>query len=152
MSEDATNEINLGDLIDEKIAAMQDGEKDIYLRILFLLNQSDRYVKFIDDNFDIHTAIHEEAKTIDISVIEKPDVQEVAYTAGELKLDVASSLKAQMILKAAGCANTAQVLKKVYQALTGGKASKPELVTSATDADIKKELDAKKVADSVKLD
>ena len=152
MSEETKEAANIDDLINERISGMSSAEKDLYLRILFLLNQSDRYVKFIDSNFDIHTAVHEETKSIDVAVIEKPLVKETEFKTGELELDVAKSLKAQMILKHNGCKNTAQVMKSIVNILTGGalKEDKPKIVTSASNSDINKELEVAKAANKLK--
>lgn len=145
-------EVDLGSLIDDQVAAMGPAEKDLYLRMLFLLNQSERFTKFIDDNFDIHTSVNDEARSIDLAVIEKPDVKEVAFKTVGMELDVAKSLKAQMILKHNGCKNTAACLKSIVQILTGQSLDdKPKLVTSATDADISAEVQAKKAANSIKM-
>lgn len=141
--------LKLGETIDERIANMLPAEKDLWLRVMFLLNASQRYTDFIDENFEIHTAVHEETKSIDVAVIEKPAVKEVEFkTGGDLQLDVQKSLKAQMLLKKNGCENTADVLKGIYEILTNTPID--ELVTSASDADINKELEAVKAANKFK--
>jgi hypothetical protein len=140
--------IDLGDIIGDKIASMIPSEKDLYLRILFLLNQSERYIKFIDDNFDIHTAVNDEDKSIDLAVIEKPTVEQVDHKSHELGLDTARSLKAHMYLKSLGVEKSSEAVKKMYEIFGG--TDENAIVASATDADISKEIKALRTAEKFK--
>jgi hypothetical protein len=144
--------IDLGEIIDEKIASMPPAEKDLFLRILFLLNQSESYQKFIDDHFDIHTSVNHETEEIDLVVIEKPTVAQVDFRSEGFSLDVPAQLKATMLLKHNGCKNTSMVIKSLIKIITGEDIDKPKLVTSATDADINKEIETQKAASKILLD
>ena len=141
--------LDLGKMIDDRVAAMTAQEKDSYLTILFLLNQIPEYSQWIDDNVEIIICVDDEAKKTSVAVIQKPTVKEVEFTAGELGLDVAKSLKCQMLLKNHGVERTADVLKEVYKILRGRDEN--AIVVSATDSDINKELEAIKAADKFKV-
>ena len=141
--------LELGETIDKRVASMSDTEKDMWLRVMFLLNACDRYVEFVDANYDIRALPDEETKTISVAVIEKPDIREVEFTSGgPMALDVQKSLKAQMLLKANKCENTAEVLKGIFEILTNTPVD--ELVTSASEADINKEIEAIKAANKLR--
>lgn len=137
-------DFDLGEAIAMHIANMSPTEKEMQLRILLLLNQSARFQQFMNDNFDIHTSVNHENQEIDIAVIEKPLVKEVEFKGGELSLDVAKSLKAQMFLKGLGVEKTADAIKKLYEILGGTEEN--AIIASASDADINKEIAAQKEA------
>ncbi len=134
--------------LDEAISARLDGmtaaEKDLQLRIMFLLNQSEKFLQFVEENFDIQCGANEETKTIDLVVIEKPVAEKIDYRVDGYTLDVPAQLKATMILKHNGCTRTAETLKSLIKIITGEDIDKPKLVTSATKADVEKELDIQK--------
>lgn len=142
--------IDLGEAIDSYVENMTAAEKDVQLRIILLLRQSETYCDFVDSHFDIHTALHHDTKEIDIAVIEKPRVEEVEHKSHELGLDTAKSLKAHMYLKSKGVENTSEVVKKLYEIFGGTEEN--AIVTSATDADINKELEAIKASKKILLD
>jgi hypothetical protein len=155
MSEEEKEEAgaNLDEEIAEYISGMSETDKEVQLRIMLLLRQSHAFCKFVDDHYDIHMAVNHDTKSVDLAVIEKPTVKEVEFKPEGFTLDVAKSLKAQMILKHNDCKNTAQVVKSIINIITGQDGEgKPELITSASDADIDKELQAQKTASKIILD
>ena len=56
------------EISEEALAA----QKELYLGIFYELNQSKRFVEFLNNNYDIQQIVDEETKTIDVRVIEMP--------------------------------------------------------------------------------
>lgn len=142
--------INLAEAISMKLESMTLAEKDNQLTIMFMLLNIEKFSKFVDENFDIHQSVDHEAKKIHTAVVEKPTVELVEHKSNELiGLDTQRSLKAHMYLKSVGCPETAKVVKKLYEIFGGTEDN--AIVASASDSDIKKELEAIRTADKFKV-
>ena len=139
-SQEEAESIDLDEAITAQLANMSMAEKDMWLRATILLNHSERYSQFLNENFDIHFNVDDESKQISVVVVEKPEVKTVELKSSDMQIDVQKSLKAQMLLKKHNCENTAEVMKGIYEILTNTPAD--ELVTNASEADIRRELDA----------
>lgn len=138
---DKTEEVDLDTQITEAMSRMSQAEKDLWIRVLFLLNQSERYTKFIEENFDISESIDEENKTINLRVEEKKQkpVQGVGLT-----LDTVKSMKIQLILRHNGVADTARVSESIIKILKGEDDEKTPGIVLASDADASKEIEYQK--------
>ena len=142
--------INLGEAISIKLESMTLAEKDNQLTIMFMLLNIDKFSEFVAENFDIHQSVDHEAKKIHTAVVEKPTVEIVEHKSNELLgLDTQKSLKAHMYLKSVGCPETAAVVKKLYEIFGGTEEN--AIVSSASDSDIKKELEAMRTANKFKV-
>ena len=119
--------------IDERVAEMEPVQKDLYIRIMFLMSQFPEYAEFVEKHFDIKTKVHHDTKEIDVIVIQKPVEVEDA-NVGALQISVEKSLQAQLYLKGKGVQDAATILTDLYEIL-GGSVEVP-LIVSASSGDI----------------
>jgi len=141
-----SEEFDLGAMLDEAVDAMPQTMKDLWIRTLFLLNQSDRFVEFMDKNFDIQQNVNEETKTIDLRVIELEPEAKPPSTG--ITMDLAKSMKLQLYLKGCGVKNTADAAKAIVSIIVGDNDTVvndgPGIVAASAE-DLKQELLKKKL-------
>lgn len=90
---------------------MSEGELQIHAEIFSQLLQSERFRDFMNLNYSVHKLVDEEAKTIEIRVIEKPPqvvAQELAQRVSSIqggeeqnRIQIASTSLAEKVVKQA---------------------------------------------------
>lgn len=95
---------------EEVVEGLSQARKDRIIAIFYALAQSDRFNKFVDDNFDISDRIDDEAKTIETIVVEKP-------VSTAFKLTPNQTIKLMATLKRLGVDNASEGVMEVSRAL-----------------------------------
>lgn len=131
------------DLIPEEVLKEANGVmKDRWLSIFIQLSNSHRFTKFLEDNFVIGDNIDHEHNVIETLVLEKPTAVGPA-----LALNQVWQIRQQ--IRFSGANNPDALLKNILKVL--GQ-EPPEIITSASEADIKaavaQEEDLKKKLDA----
>ncbi|MCF6205309.1 MAG: hypothetical protein L3J47_00250 [Sulfurovum sp.] len=136
---------DLGDSIDAKLSSMSPGEKDQQLYIMYLLNSFESFTEFVEKTYDIITSVDHDLKEVNVAVIEKPvEAPEIEAPPATFELDSAMMIKATLYLKGKGVTDTSSIISKLASIFGGVEEN--ALVTSATDADIQKELSNARLA------
>lgn len=116
--------------------------KDYWLTIFLLLNKSERFHKFVEDNFEIKKNVDHKSQMIDVVVEEKEP------KPGKLLVPTKDLFKLHGILAQGGCQNPAATLQKIIQVLGG---EEPSILT-ANEKDLKEEIDKQKKQHELKKD
>ena len=110
---------------EEVAEAQQKVARERYLGIFLKLMQSERFKKFLEDNFDITDRIDHDAKTIETLVIEKP-------VAVGPKLAPQQIIQIQSAVSGSGAKDAPATVKRILDIL-GQEGS---VILTATEADM----------------
>lgn len=121
------------DLVPEEVLSKaNEVMKERWLSIFIQLSNSPRFLQFLEDNYVIGDKLDHEANTIETMVVEKPTAVGPALTLNQ-------AWQIRQEIRFSGATNSDSLLKSVLKIL--GQ-EPPNLIMSATDADIKQAVDA----------
>lgn len=121
--------------VEEHLESLSEADKTYYLTIFLLLNQSERFLKFVEDNYVIGKFVDDDnGETVSLQVTEKPATRDLNLTLNE-------QFRMMTVLKAAGVEQATNVLNKLMNVITGNYDEKKEpTVVLADESDMKKEI------------
>lgn len=123
--------------LEATLASMSDAQKEYDLTVFFLLRSSERFLKFVENNFEIRHVVDHETQTLSLNVLEKPPVKEPFLVSDEM------AARAGTLLKTSGVDNPAQTLRKLFDIFNGKNAEEESLIIASAD-DVSAEVKAKR--------
>lgn len=122
-------------------AMSPEAKKAFWDSVFFKLTDSDRFLKFVDANYDIGFLKDDDAKTFEITVIEKP------VSVGP-PLSAEQRFKLHVACMRAGAKEPLVLMGHIFKLL--GQEPPSSIITSADDAELKRAVAEAESQDSLK--
>ncbi len=124
--------------LEETLSAMTPPTKDYILGVFLTLQSSPRFNDFLENNFIIDADINDETQSVNIQVMEKPEVKPTFLVTDEMAARICVMLRQEFTVH-----NATAALQRMLAILNGKDDT--SLIVGATDTDLSNELKAQSI-------